>query len=199
MANQSGTLTSSNGFLTITGSPNDTLTITPTAGSFTLEYPIGTTLATAFSATGSYTLTAGGQARLQCITGSVAYLLTDNPDGYALSQAQVATTQTLVAGAGTQSATTRPWQTSAPQLLGGVGTSVPRHLVVRGFSETSGLTLTNQDANITGTMSIDTASPLGGTALKINIVNTAGASRYVDIQSGANDIFIPNFKGTGRR
>ena len=88
MANQSGTLTSSNGFLTITGSPNDTLTITPTAGTFTLEYPLGTILASGVSATTTYAMTAGGQARLMCITGSVAYSLTDNPDGYALTQAQ---------------------------------------------------------------------------------------------------------------
>jgi hypothetical protein len=116
-----------------------------------------------------------------------------------LTQAQAAVLQAVAAGAGIQSAATRPWATSAPQALGGVGASVPRHMVVRGFSETSGLTLINQDANITGTMSIDTASPLGGTALKVNIVNTAGASRYVDIQSGSSDIYIPNFKGNGRR
>jgi hypothetical protein len=116
-----------------------------------------------------------------------------------LSPAQLTATAALVSGGGIQSAATRPWATAAPQALGGFGSAVPRHTVVRGFSETSGLTLNNQDANITGTMSIDTASPLGGTALKINIVNTAGASRYVDVQSGANDIYIPNFKGNGRR
>lgn len=112
---------------------------------------------------------------------------------------QVPQIQALVSGAGIQSAATRPWRSAAAQALGGIGSAAPRHMVVRGFSETSGLTVTNQDANITGTISIDTASPLGGTALKVNIVNAAGAARYVDVQSGANDIYIPNFKGNGRR
>ena len=96
MANLSGSLTSANGIATITASPNDTLTVTPTSGSFTLEYPLGTVLASGISITTTYALTAGGQARLMCITGSVAYLLTDNPDGYTLTQAQVVATQTLV-------------------------------------------------------------------------------------------------------
>ena len=96
MANQSGALTSGSGIATITASPNDTLTVTPTSGSFTLEYPLGTVLASGVSATTTYSLTAGGQARLMCITGSVAYLLTDNPDGFALTQAQLVATQNLV-------------------------------------------------------------------------------------------------------
>ena len=104
MANQNGSLTSGGGSATITASPNDTLTVTPTSGSFTLEYPLGTVLASGISATTTYPLTAGGQARLMCITGSVAYLLTDNPDAYALTQAQVVATQALVSGVGNPTA-----------------------------------------------------------------------------------------------
>ena len=79
MPNASGFITSNQGTRTLDCTANDTITIAPTAGSFSLEYPIGTVLASGVSATATYTL-GPGQCRLTCITGSIAYALTDNPD-----------------------------------------------------------------------------------------------------------------------
>ena len=148
MANQSGSLTSSSGIATITASPNDTLTVTPTSGSFTLEYPLGTVLASGISATTTYSLTAGGQARLMCITGSVAYSLTDNPDAYVLTQAQAATTQSLVAGVGTLWAA-RPSAAANPGML----------LQVSDIGGAGGMLLRSDGSNW---------YPLGGSAVLLN-------------------------------
>lgn len=96
MPNQAGTITSARGVITLDGSPNDTITLTPTAGSYTVEYPFGTVAISASSATQTLALTNGGQLRVLCISGSVAYALTDAADSLSLSQAQVAATQALV-------------------------------------------------------------------------------------------------------
>jgi hypothetical protein len=98
MANSNGALTSSQGTKTLDCSANDTIVITPTAGSFTLEYPIGAVLASGVSATATYNL-GPGQCRLTCISGSIAYALTDNVDSAALSQSQLLSVQSLVSGA----------------------------------------------------------------------------------------------------
>ena len=111
-----------------------------------------------------------------------------------LTPQQILATQALVSGY---------WNVPAPAWKAATSTvaagSTAKGICVRGFSELSGLTTTAQDANITVTPTIDTAAPFGGTALKLAIVNTAGAARYVQVQSGNADINIPNFKGAKRR
>ena len=94
-----GTLTSNAGYVTIGVTPNDTITITPTSGTYTLEYPIGTVLASGASTTATYTLGAG-QCRLQCVTGTLTWLTTDVADTPTLSASQVTAVQSLVARAG---------------------------------------------------------------------------------------------------
>jgi hypothetical protein len=99
MANSNGALTSSQGTQTLDCSANDTIAVTPTAGSFTLEYPIGTVLANGIGVASTYTL-GPGQCRLTCISGSIVYALTDNVDSLSFSQAQVASVQVLALNAG---------------------------------------------------------------------------------------------------
>lgn len=134
-------------------------------------------------------LTRTGEAVESPLSTATAQLLTVTP-------AQAAAIPALVSGAGI-AASRIPWSDSLP--VATTATSPAKGLCVRGFSETSGLTYSAQDANISATMSIDAASPLGGPALKLAIVNTAGAARYVDVLSGSTDINIPNFKGNKRR
>lgn len=80
MANQSGTLTSAQGYKTLDCSPGDSLAVTVISGSFTLEYPIGTVVASGSSTSGVYALGAG-QCRIACRAGSLTFVLTDIADG----------------------------------------------------------------------------------------------------------------------
>lgn len=99
MPNQSGTVTSSQGAVILGSSPNDTITFTPASGAYTVEYPLGTVAISGSSSAQTLALS-GGQLRITCVSGSVAYALTDAPDSYELSQAQTVATQALVSGAG---------------------------------------------------------------------------------------------------
>ena len=101
----------------------------------------------------------------------------------------------LVSGDGI--ASLQPWGAAPAAPL--VGAGLQRHSVVRAFAETSGLTATAQDANITVTMTAETSTQLGTTALKLAIVNAAGAARYVDVLSAADGINFPTWKAVKRR
>lgn len=99
MANQSGTLTSSQGSAIIGTTPNDTITFTPSSGTYTVEYPLGTTAISA--STGAQSLSvSGGQLRLTCATGSVAWSVADGNDGTPLSQTELSSVRSLVSVAG---------------------------------------------------------------------------------------------------
>ena len=95
-----GTVTSSQGALTLGTTPLDTITFTPSSATYTVEYPLGTVAIAASTSAQTLTLTNGGQMRILCVSGSVAYSLTDNPDDYTLTQSQTASVQALVSGDG---------------------------------------------------------------------------------------------------
>ena len=131
MPNRSGTLTSSQGYLTIDTSPNDSLAITVNSGTYSVEYPVGTAIASGASASAAYSVGAG-QARI-ISNGSLSYALTDGNDGTPLSATEVASTRALVSDAGKY-----PALASA---MGGIsyGIDVPG-------SETSGLFMDRSDS-----------------------------------------------------
>lgn len=98
MASYSGTLTSSQGVRTLDVTPNDVITFTPTSGSYTVEYPIGTVAINASSTTQSISTgtSASTQMRVLCLTGSLAYANVDGIDSTSvLTPAAVAATQKL--------------------------------------------------------------------------------------------------------
>lgn len=66
------TITSAQGYLTGDGTPNDTISLSPVSGTYTLEYPIGTVIAAASSTPGIYNIGAG-QFRLSANGGSTTY------------------------------------------------------------------------------------------------------------------------------
>ena len=99
MANQSGTLTSSQGSAFIGTTPNDTITFTPSAGTYTVEYPLGTVAISASTSTQSLPVS-GGQVRVTCASGSVAWAVSDGNDGTPLSQAELLSVRSLVSEAG---------------------------------------------------------------------------------------------------
>ena len=107
MPNRSGTLTSSQGYLTIDTSPNDSLAITANSGTYSVEYPIGTAIASGASASAAYSVGAG-QARI-ISNGSLSYALTDSNDGTPLSATEVATVRASVSRAGNSPAVSRLW------------------------------------------------------------------------------------------
>jgi len=86
MTNQTGTLTSSQGSAFIGTTPNDTITFNPT-GTYTVEYPLGTIAISGSSSIQSLAVS-GGQLRLTCVTGSVAWSLVDGADSGAITSAQ---------------------------------------------------------------------------------------------------------------
>lgn len=88
MPNQTGTVTSSMGAVVLGSSPNDSITFTPSSGTYTVEYPYGTIAINAATTTQTLTLS-GGQLRITCASGSVAYALADAPDGPPLSAVQL--------------------------------------------------------------------------------------------------------------
>lgn len=98
MPNQSGTLTSSQGSAFIGTTPNDTITFTPSAGTYTVEYPLGTVAISASTSTQSLPVS-GGQVRVTCAGGSVAWAVSDGNDGTPLSQAELLSVRSLVSGA----------------------------------------------------------------------------------------------------
>jgi len=104
--------------------------------------------------------------------------------------------QALVSGA--WNARMQPWATPTPAPVP-AGRGVQGATVVRAFAETSGLTASAQDANITVTMTAETSTQLGTTALKLAIVNAAGAARYVDVTSATDAINFPAWKAVKRR
>lgn len=80
MANQSGIVTSKDGTLTIIATRNDSVTFTPTAATYTVEYPIGTVSIAGATTAQTVSLTPGGIVLLRVASGSVAYALTDGAD-----------------------------------------------------------------------------------------------------------------------
>lgn len=80
MANQSGTLASTQGALILPSSANDLLTVTVSSGTFSVEYPLGTLAITAATSTQSLAMN-GGNFRLVVTAGSVSWALTDGAQG----------------------------------------------------------------------------------------------------------------------
>lgn len=86
MPSYSGTITSSQGTRTLDVTPRDVITFTPTSGTYTVEYPIGTVAISASAATQSLIAsTSATQMRVSCLTGSVSYSSTDNTDSLPVS------------------------------------------------------------------------------------------------------------------
>ena len=98
MPSRSGTLASTQGALILDTSPNDTLTISVSSGTYSVEYPIGTPIATGATATNAFSVGAG-QARVVCNSGSISYALTDNADASVLTSGQTAALQSAGARA----------------------------------------------------------------------------------------------------
>jgi len=106
MANQTGTLTSSQGSAIIGTTANDAITFTPT-GTYTVEYPLGTVAISA--STGAKSLVCfGGQLRVTCASGSVSWALTDGNDGSALNQPEILAVRAAISGAGSVAGPTTP-------------------------------------------------------------------------------------------
>ena len=114
--NQSGTLTSAQGYKTLDATPNDTLAITVASGTYSIENPPGTVIASAVSSSATYNLTAA-QVRIACQAGSLSYVLTDSADSLSLSQAQIAATQALVSGAGISTRLSDAWPWTVPTVM----------------------------------------------------------------------------------
>lgn len=76
-----GTVTSAQGVLTLGSTPNDSITFTPASGTYTVEYPIGTVAIAASTSAQTLSLANGGQMRILCVSGSVAYSMTDGAFG----------------------------------------------------------------------------------------------------------------------
>jgi lysophospholipase L1-like esterase len=98
MANQTGTLTSSQGSAIIGTTANDVINFAPSAGTYTVEYPLGTVAISASTLSQSLSVS-GGQVRVTCSVGSVSWTLVDSADAPALSQSQVVAIQSLPSGA----------------------------------------------------------------------------------------------------
>lgn len=90
MASVSGTITNTSGWLTLYASLRDSITFTPTAGTYSVEYPTGTIHTSAGSSAQTIDVSAGGQIRFTCITGTLAYAMTDRDDQLELTASQVA-------------------------------------------------------------------------------------------------------------
>ena len=86
MPSYTGTMTSSQGTQTLDITTRDAITFTPTAGTYTVEYPLGTVAINASSS--AQTITSNGSAtqlRVTCLTGSLAFSNVDNADSLPLS------------------------------------------------------------------------------------------------------------------
>jgi hypothetical protein len=94
MANQSGTITSTEGWRSIHSTPNDSITFTVVSGTFSVEYPVGTLAISGATSTQTLTLTNGDQMRVAVTAGSLTYALTDGADGGA---AYIATSRSALA------------------------------------------------------------------------------------------------------
>lgn len=108
MPSYSGIVTSSQGTRTLDVTPRDVITFTPTSGTYTVEYPIGTVAINAATTTQNITANSSAtQVRITCSSGSVAYVNVDYLEGGPLSSAALAAVQTAfdasggVAGAST--------------------------------------------------------------------------------------------------
>ena len=100
MPSYTGTMTSSQGTRTLDITTRDVITFTPTSGTYTVEYPLGTVAINASSSAQSITSNGTAtQLRVVCLTGSLAFSNVDNADSAALSQAESAAVQALVSGA----------------------------------------------------------------------------------------------------
>lgn len=96
-----GTITSAQGTQTLSSSAYDQLTITVASGTYSVEYPVGTAIATGATTTASYQL-GGGQCRITVNAGSVAYSLDQVADNYDLQKVKVLTSSeaSILAAAG---------------------------------------------------------------------------------------------------
>ena len=101
MPSYSGTITSSQGTRTLDVTPNDVITFTPTSGTYTVEYPIGTVAISGASTAQSITSTTSAtQMRVTCLTGSVAYANVDGIDNTSvLTPTAAAAASAVVSGA----------------------------------------------------------------------------------------------------
>jgi hypothetical protein len=100
MPNQTGTISSSEGWRSIIATPNDTITFTPASGTYSVEYPLGTLAISSVTSAQTLTLASGGHLRVLVAAGSVVFALTDKPDAIALTTDQVVATQALVSEGG---------------------------------------------------------------------------------------------------
>lgn len=85
-----GTITAGQGTQTLSSSAYDQLTVTVSAGTYSVEYPVGTPIATGATATATYQV-GGGQCRVTVNSGSVSYSLDQIDDN---SETQLAKTMT---------------------------------------------------------------------------------------------------------
>ena len=90
-----GTITAGQGTQTLGSSPYDQLTVTVSNGTYSVEYPIGTAIATGATATASYQL-GGGQCRITVNSGSVDYSLDQIDDNLEPQKYKVMTAAELV-------------------------------------------------------------------------------------------------------
>lgn len=151
---------------------------------------------TMWNAGSSYSASDGFAAML--ITANLATGVLPQPAPSSLSAAQVAAVVAMVESASQADLhMVQPWSTPVAAPVAGAG--LQRAAVVRAFAETSGLTVTPQDGNISATLTAETSAQLGGTALKLAIVNTGGAARYVDVSSATTALNLPAFKSSLRR
>ena len=158
MANQSGTLTSSQGSAFIGTTPNDTITFTPSAGTYTVEYPLGTVAISASTSTQSLPVS-GGQVRVTCASGSVAWAVSDGNDGTPLSQTELLSVRSSVSGAW-NAASSGTWR---PAALG----ALPRFSVSGGAS---GGTWALSYRNAAGTVTSDPADTVAAGVVDVSPV-----------------------------
>ena len=185
MPNFSGTVTSKQGVLTIDITPNDVVTFTPTAATYTVEYPIGTVAINASSSTSTVTgNTAATQVRILCVSGSVAYSCVDGPDGSSSSSASqslgsVSGAVAINLGNGPNVSLTTSGATTI-SFTGTPGSNTSQRVV---------LTITNGSTNITwpgatrwagaGIVgSAPTLSASGTDKIVIDIINIGGSLTY---------------------
>lgn len=110
MPSYTGTVTSSQGTRTLDVTPNDVITFTPTSGTYTVEYPIGTVAISGASTAQSITSTTSAtQMRVTCLTGSVAYSNADGLDNTSVLTPSAAAYWQTAFDAGAIAARTYTW------------------------------------------------------------------------------------------
>lgn len=161
-------LTNSQGALVAGCTPNDTIAISVTSGAYSLEYPLGTVLASGSTVSASYNLGAG-QFRLTT-TGNVTYTVTANPDtgnslvSYDASSGQLYAGSSLVSGGGNPALPAPPTSVLAQ-------------------ATNSGATVQWQSNHPLPTSWLVTASP-GGAQVQVNATSVLGSATFSGLTNG---------------